>query len=78
MLKPFEITGSAPVEVAGTNFRRYEMKQALRVSVPRQSTQETTTAMLVPEPDNPHDPQAVSVRLDGHVIGYLPREIVTT
>ena len=54
MLKPFEITGSAPVEVAGTNFRRYEMKQALRVSDPRQSTQETTTAMLVPEPDNPH------------------------
>lgn len=32
-------------------------------------------AVLVPEPKNPHDPNAISVRIDGHLIGYLPRDI---
>ena len=30
-------------------------------------------AALVPEPANPHDPNAISVQIDGHVVGYLPR-----
>lgn len=30
---------------------------------------------LVPEKDNPHDRRAVSVRSDGKVLGYLPREM---
>lgn len=30
---------------------------------------------LVPEKDNPHDRRAVSVRADGKVLGYLPREM---
>lgn len=29
---------------------------------------------LAPEPDNPHDPDAVAVRLDGTKIGYLPAD----
>ena len=29
---------------------------------------------LVPEPDNPHDRRAVSVRARGRVVGYLPRD----
>jgi hypothetical protein len=29
---------------------------------------------LVPEPDNPHDPHAISVRVDGYNVGYLPSE----
>jgi HIRAN domain len=31
------------------------------------------TAALVPEPANPYDPNAVSVRVDGQVIGHLRR-----
>lgn len=31
------------------------------------------TAVLLPEPDNPYDPNAVSVAIDGHVVGYLAR-----
>lgn len=32
-----------------------------------------TTAALVPEPGNPHDPNAVRVEVDGRLVGYLPR-----
>ena len=30
-------------------------------------------AVLVPEPANPHDPNAVMVHIDGRLVGYLPR-----
>lgn len=29
---------------------------------------------LIPEPDNPHDPNAISVRYNGSVIAYIPKE----
>lgn len=32
-----------------------------------------TQAMLVREPDNPHDPNAISVRIGGSTVGYLCR-----
>lgn len=32
-----------------------------------------TEALLVPEPSNPHDPNAVMVQIDGKLVGYLPR-----
>jgi hypothetical protein len=32
-------------------------------------------AVLVPEPNNPHDSNAIRVRVDGHVVGYLPRDV---
>jgi hypothetical protein len=31
-------------------------------------------ATLVPEPDNPHDPNAVAVRIDEQLVGYLARD----
>jgi hypothetical protein len=30
-------------------------------------------AVLVPEPANPYDPNAIAVQIDGHVVGYLAR-----
>lgn len=30
-------------------------------------------AVLVPEPANPYDQNAIAVQIDGHVVGYLPR-----
>jgi hypothetical protein len=30
-------------------------------------------AVLVPEPTNPHDVNAITVQIDGHVVGYLAR-----
>src|SRR5512132_2873061 len=32
-------------------------------------------AVLVPEPHNPYDPNAIAVHIDGHVVGYLAREV---
>jgi hypothetical protein len=32
-------------------------------------------AVLIPEPENPHDANAISVRIDGGRVGYLPRQI---
>jgi HIRAN domain len=32
-------------------------------------------AILVPEPHNPHDPNAIAVHVDGHVVGYFAREL---
>lgn len=33
---------------------------------------------VVPEPDNPHDSRAISVRFRGDVIGYVPRDRTST
>jgi hypothetical protein len=32
-----------------------------------------TQATLVPEPDNPYDPNAIAVYIDGQKVGHLPR-----
>lgn len=32
-------------------------------------------AVLVPEPKNPHDPNAIAVHVDGHVVGYFARDV---
>jgi HIRAN domain len=31
-------------------------------------------AALVPEPTNPHDPNAIAVQIEGHLVGHLSRE----
>src|SRR5574337_1437039 len=31
-------------------------------------------AYLVREPDNPHDPNAVAVWIDGRAVGYIPKK----
>ena len=31
-------------------------------------------ALFVPEPDNPHDPNAIAVHIDGKLVGYLSRD----
>jgi hypothetical protein len=31
-------------------------------------------ALFVPEPDNPHDPNAVAIKIDRQLVGYLSRD----
>jgi HIRAN domain len=31
-------------------------------------------ALFVPEPDNPHDPNAIAITIDGRLVGYLSRD----
>ena len=51
--------------VAGTTFKAKEVKQAMEAKVKQ--------ARLIPEPDNPHDKDAVKVVVAGCEIGYVPR-----
>lgn len=39
-----------------------------------QRVREAIVAVLVPEPDNPYDHNAIAVQIEGHVVGYLSRE----
>jgi HIRAN domain len=41
---------------------------------PGERVREETTAVLVAEPDNPHDANAISIWIDGLKVGYLSRE----
>jgi hypothetical protein len=38
------------------------------------SVEHECVAVLVPEPDNPHDPNAVYILIDRRKVGYLPRD----
>ncbi|WP_411374428.1 HIRAN domain-containing protein [Arthrobacter sp. MPF02] len=62
-------------EVVGESYRE---KQILSVLGRRprldEEIEDVFEAFLVPEPDNPHDANAISVRVNGQVIGYLDRD----
>ena len=51
--------------VKGTSYYQSSIKSALSSGV--------LVGVLVPEPDNPYDPMAMQVQVDGRKVGYLPR-----
>lgn len=62
------------VEVAGEAWREREITTAVGRN-PRldEEIEVNVPAVLVPEPDNPHDRNAISVRVGGQVVGYIER-----
>lgn len=73
-LRPTFLIGGRLVNVAGES----HYQEALRAIVGAASEGEpqvrhATEAVLAPEPENPHDANAVLVTIDGHKVGYLPR-----
>ena len=60
-------------DVVGEAYREAQVTAAQRRPRLDEEIEEVFEALLVPEPDNPHDANAVSVRVNGHVIGYLDR-----
>lgn len=62
-------------DVVGEAYREAQVTAALGRR-PRldEEIEEVFEAFLIPEPDNPHDANAVSVRVNGHVVGYLDRD----
>ncbi|MEK6228650.1 MAG: HIRAN domain-containing protein [Actinomycetota bacterium] len=67
------LIGGRLVNVAGES----HYQEALREIVGPTTAAEIavdTEALLVPEPSNPHDPNAVMVQIDGKLVGYLPRD----
>lgn len=51
------------VSVAGTTFRHEAVK----------AVKHHSKVKFEPEPDNPHDPNALKVLVDGEHVGYVPR-----
>lgn len=66
------------LEIVGEAYRETQISAALgRQMKLDEEIEETLEALLVPEPDNPHDANAISVRVRGQVVGYLSREAAT-
>ena len=59
----------------GEFFHKAAYRRILPTPVPRDGTDISVRAHLVPEPGNRHDPNAVAVSVDGLTIGYLAKEI---
>ncbi|HEX4733549.1 MAG TPA: HIRAN domain-containing protein [Thermoleophilaceae bacterium] len=67
------LEGDEIVRVAGTS----HYQEALRPLSGRKGDEQVRVqrvALLVPEPDNPHDPNAIAVTIDGQLVGYLSRD----
>lgn len=65
------LRGRELVNVAGES----HYQDGLRVITGEGDVRHQTEAYLIPEPDNPHDADAVRVEIDGHKVGYLPRAL---
>jgi len=65
--------GDEPLEVVGES-RYQDSLWRIVGGRRRDSVRYETEAVLEPEPDNPYDPNAIRVLVDGNLIGYLSRE----
>lgn len=61
-------------EVAGESYREKSCRTLLPKSLPSDGVEQTEVAILVREPANRHDRNAVRVEIRGEHVGYLPRE----
>lgn len=61
------------LEVVGESFHREAFKQILGVRA-TEDVRLAVTCQLIPEPSNPHDPNAVGVWVDDKQVGHLSRE----
>src|SRR4051812_39684288 len=71
--EPLVLEGDDLVRVVGTS----HYQDVLLALTRRQGDEEVRVeklAVFVPEPDNPHDPNAIAVHVDGQLVGYLARE----
>jgi hypothetical protein len=69
----FVLEGDELIRVVGTS----HYQDALLELSGRRGDEEVRVvkvAALVPEPANPHDPNAIAVQIDGRLVGYLSRE----
>ncbi len=65
------LRGHESVNVAGES----HYQDALRSIAGPGEVRHDTEAHLIPEPENDYDPNAVRVEIDGHKVGYLPRDL---
>jgi hypothetical protein len=68
-----ELFGKNDIPVAGTSHRQ-EVLSRIAGDALRRGEHVAFTALLVPEPQNPHDPNAIAVIAEGHgPVGYFAR-----
>lgn len=67
------------IEVAGETHHIKDIKRVFReagtIITARGSTLEELQCVFVPEPWNPHDPNAVAVLVGSHHVGYIPADL---
>jgi hypothetical protein len=66
--------GDDTLEVVGESHRQ-EVLWQLVGGRRREDVRHPTHALLLPEPDNPVDPDAISVLIEGQLVGYLSRSV---
>ena len=69
--QPAWLAGSTEVRVAGESFHQ----AAIGALQARSSPGSPLVAVLVPEPENGHDPNALAVHVNAQHVGYLPRDV---
>ncbi len=67
------LIGDETLEVVGESHRQEELWRIVGGQQP-DYVRVDVHAVLVPDPQNPHDPNAIEVRIDGTLVGYLSRE----
>jgi hypothetical protein len=70
---PFVLEGDDLIRVVGTS----HYQDALLRLTGRQADEQVRVdkiAVFAPEPDNPHDPNAIAIHIDGELVGYLSRD----
>lgn len=67
-------TGGEDLEVVGES-QCQEHLRAICGGASAAKVRHKVIAVLVPEPDNAYDSNAISVQIDGGLVGYLPRDV---
>ena len=65
--------GDEDLEVVGESYRQ-DALWSMCSSTPGDRVRHEVVALLLPEPQNPHDPNAIAVHIDGGLVGYLARD----
>jgi len=68
------LRGHELLTVAGVRHHRTDIAAVLGATVQFAAGADTLVCELVPEPENPFDPLALAVRIEGWTIGYVPRD----
>jgi hypothetical protein len=70
------LAGLRTKKVVGEQYHQPDLEAAAGGQKGPQGVWIEKPAELRPEPDNPHDPNAIMVLIDGHHVGYLPAKSV--
>lgn len=73
MRRPPSFAGEYELEVVGESHYQPELWAACRGTI-GDRIRHSVVAVLVPEPQNAYDANAIAVQIDGTTVGYLPRD----